>query len=55
MTPEQLDSVPTRLLRPNRRHRGCFELMEWLAARGLTMTLLELEEERKRRGFGARR
>lgn len=50
MTPDQLASIPTRVLRPNRR-RGCLELMEWLAARGLTMSLLEIEQERRRRGI----
>lgn len=50
MTPDQLASIPTRVLRPNRRV-GCLHLLEWLNARGLTMTLLEVEEERRRRGI----
>jgi hypothetical protein len=45
MTPEQLDLIPTRLLLA----RDTSWLIEWLAARGLKMTLLEIEQERQRR------
>ena len=48
MTPQQLDLIPDHLL--IRRKVGCRALLNWLAARGLSMSLLEVETERKRRG-----
>jgi hypothetical protein len=48
MTADQLDLIPDRLL----RERGTRGLREWLHARGVTMSCLELDEERRRRGVG---
>jgi hypothetical protein len=48
MTRTYFEAIPDRLLQP----RGsCHKLIDWLTARGLSMTLLELEEERRRRGM----
>ncbi len=47
MTSAQLDSIPTELLRES----GTDRLREWLYARGATLTLLELDTERHRRGI----
>lgn len=49
MTREQLDLIPPRFLKRG-AYGGCTQLIAWLRARGLTMTLLELETERDRRG-----
>lgn len=51
MTPAQLDRIPDRALSPGRTA----ELIEFLDARGWRMTLLELEQERRRRGITSRR
>lgn len=48
MSPDQLDLIPDDLLR--RRRDGTRPLIDWLYARGWRMTLLELEQERRRRG-----
>lgn len=45
MTRDQLDLIPDDLLRGRRVN----ELIDWLYARGLRMTLLELDTERRRR------
>lgn len=50
MTPEQLDLIPTEALTRKSRNVGR-ALIDWLAESGWTMTLLELETERKRRGI----
>jgi hypothetical protein len=47
MTADQLDLIPDQLL----RERGTRGLREWLWQRGATLTLLELESERRRRGL----
>jgi hypothetical protein len=45
MTPAQLNLIPDRMIFQSKTSR----LREWLHARGLTMTLAELEDERTRR------
>lgn len=50
MNQQQLDLIPDATLRSNRRY-GAADLIDYLAARGLRMTLLELHDERVRRGF----
>lgn len=52
MTREQLDCIPDDLLR--RRSRGASALVEWLWARGWSMSLLELDTERRARGLNGR-
>lgn len=49
MTPKQLELIETRLL--HRNTAGCVQLIGWLDARGWRMTLLEVEQERARRGI----
>ena len=51
MNREQLDQIPNRVLKPN--GAGCHELIDWLASRGWQgqMSLLELDNERRRRGI----
>ena len=48
MTPQQIDLVPDAVLADSRR------LLDYLARRGLAMTLLELDSERRRRGITPR-
>lgn len=52
MNDEQLHSVPSELLHPGKP--ACVDLIAWLRSRGRTMTLLELEQERRRRGIRGR-
>jgi hypothetical protein len=52
MTTGQLEAIPDHLLMPHAR--GAVELIEWLAWRGWSMTLLELHQERQRRGITTR-
>lgn len=47
MTLEQIDLIPNRLLTPG----ATAELEAWLAERGCSMTLLELEKARRDRGL----
>lgn len=47
MTPERMASIPDNLL----AQEGTSGLRSWLQARGLGITLLELEIERRRRGI----
>jgi hypothetical protein len=47
MTPELLGLVPRRLLEIHDTR----ELCTWLQDRGASMTLLQLDEERRRRGI----
>lgn len=44
MTPQQLDHVPPQLY----REKGTRGLRDWLAENGLQMSLLELDDERRR-------
>jgi hypothetical protein len=53
MTTDQLARVPEHTLR--RSSRGCAELIAWLRARGWQMSLLEIEQERARRGIASGR
>lgn len=53
VTRQQLDLIPDDLIRPAKRG-GCGDLLAWLAARGWSMSLLELGEERRRRGLPSR-
>lgn len=46
MTPQQLELIPTRVL------FRTAELLEYLNARGLRLSLLELDNERRRRRPG---
>ena len=54
MTPKQLARIPEPL-RIRRLGYGCRDLILYLRIRGLQMTLLELEQERTRRGIDPRR
>lgn len=47
MTPKLRSFIPNHMLKPGRTR----PLMEWLHIRGCTMTLLELEQERRARGI----
>lgn len=49
MTQAQLELIPDHLLQPG--STGCAQLLDWLQARGWSMSLLEVETERLRRGF----
>lgn len=49
MNREQLDLIPDNLL----KGRDTSRLTQWLWERGLRMTLLELDEERRRRHIAA--
>lgn len=49
MNRERLDRIPDDVLKPGRH--GCKRLIDWLAARGWSLSLLELEQERVRRGI----
>lgn len=51
MTGEQLKRIPSHLLAA----RSTAPLREWLADRGLTLSLLDLDNERRRRGLCKRR
>lgn len=48
MTPQQIDLIPDAVLGNPRR------LLDYLARRGLSMTLLQLDSERRRRGITPR-
>lgn len=50
MNQQQLDLIPDATLRSNRRY-GAADLIDYLAARGLRMTLLELDTQRRARGL----
>ena len=49
MNRKQLDRIPDRLLRPHTE--GCRVLIAWLHDRGWRVSLLELSDERMRRGI----
>jgi hypothetical protein len=49
MNRQQLDLIPDALLASNPRSRT--DLLAWLHARGWSMTLLELDTERRNRGL----
>lgn len=51
MNADLIARAPDRLFLPGRTDR----LLAWLRARGASLTLLELEEERRRRGLKRRR
>jgi hypothetical protein len=53
MNRQQFDLIPDRFLK--REGDGCRRLIDWLHERGWQMTLLELEDERRRRGMKAGR
>lgn len=50
MNEQQLALIPDKLLKPN-RFGSVTPLLDWLAQRGWAMSLLELEQERARRGL----
>lgn len=50
MNRERLDLIPSHLLKPDSR-RGCADLIDWLRGRGWTLSLHELDAERRARGL----
>ncbi len=50
MNQQQLDLIPDKLLKPN-RFGSVTPLIDWLAERGWSMSLYEVEQERARRGL----